>query len=69
MEFIKQFAFEGQSYYPEILGQLFIINTSPIFVGIWNIIKVFLEERTKNKIFLLGEDYKNTLLESVTYIL
>ena len=65
MEFIKIFTHIGQNCYPELLGHFFMINTLPIFLGIWAIIKTFLDERTKNKIFLLGEDYKKTLLEHI----
>jgi len=63
LAFIKLFATIGQSYYPEILGTMFMINTLPFVIAIWTIIKGFLEERTRNKIFIIGEDYKKNVLE------
>jgi len=63
LAFIKLNAAIGQSYYPEILGTMFMINTLPFVIAIWTLIKSFLEERTRNKIFIIGEDYKKNVLE------
>lgn len=40
----------GQDYYPEIMGQMFIVNAPFLFTGVWAIVKGFLDERTRNKI-------------------
>ncbi len=55
----------GQDYYPEIMGQMFIINAPMLFTGIWAIVKGFLDEKTRNKIKILGGKYQKELLEVV----
>ena len=40
----------GQDYYPEIMGQMFIVNAPFLFTGVWAVVKSFLDERTRNKI-------------------
>jgi len=44
----------GQDYYPEIMGQMFIVNAPLLFTGVWAIVKGFLDERTRNKIQIKG---------------
>lgn len=55
----------GQDYYPEILGHMFIVNTPMFFYGMWNIIKVFVDEKTRGKIHILGSNYKKDLLKYI----
>jgi len=55
----------GQDYYPEILGNMFIINVPMFFHGMWNMIKVFVDEKTRSKIHILGSGYKKELLKYV----
>lgn len=57
-----------QDSYPEILGQMFIINTPMLFSGVWAIVKPWLDDKTKAKIKILGSNYKKTLLEYVTLL-
>ena len=47
-----------QDYFPEHLGQMFIINTPMIFKAIWAVVYQMLEERTRKKIVVLGASYK-----------
>jgi hypothetical protein len=47
----------GQDYYPEIMGQMFIVNAPFLFTGVWAIVKGFLDERTRNKISIKGGKY------------
>jgi len=49
-EFIKLAAQIGSDYYPEIMGNLYIVNAPYIFTGAWAVVKSFLDERTRNKI-------------------
>ena len=44
---------------------MFIINAPFLFTGIWMIIKVWLDEKTKEKIHILGGSYKKELLKHV----
>lgn len=67
----QMYAFVGraskiaQDYYPEQLGQLMICNAPMLFTGVWAIIKGWLDERTREKIQILGGGYKKKLLEYV----
>ncbi|KAL7747755.1 cytosolic factor, phosphatidylinositol/phosphatidylcholine transfer protein [Sorochytrium milnesiophthora] len=63
--FVKQISKIGQDYYPELLGNMFIINSPMMFSTIWSVIKMFLDETTAAKIHILGSKYKKTLLEHV----
>mmetsp|Transcript_90097 Transcript_90097/g.124377 ORF Transcript_90097/g.124377 Transcript_90097/m.124377 type:complete len:112 (-) Transcript_90097:134-469(-) len=47
------------------MGNLFVINAPMLFSGIWAVVKGFLDERTRNKIKILGGSYLKTLLEFV----
>lgn len=51
----------GSDYYPEIMGNLFIVNAPMLFSGIWAIVKGFLDEKTRGKIKILGGNFLPTL--------
>ena len=53
----------GGDYYPEIMGNLFVTNAPMLFTGIWAVCKGFLDEKTRNKIKILGGSYKAKLNE------
>jgi len=55
----------GQDYYPEILGSMFIVNAPMFFYGVWNIAKHFVDDKTRNKINILGSGYKKELFKVV----
>ncbi len=55
----------GQDYYPENMGKMFIVNTSPVFTFIYSIVKTFLDPKTRDKIELKGKDFQSRLLEFV----
>lgn len=52
-----------EDHYPEILGSAIVINAPSIFTMIWNLVSKFFDERTRNKIHILGSDYIDTLKE------
>jgi hypothetical protein len=62
---LKAVAQTSQNYYPESLGQLFIINTGLLFKAAWAVCKGFLDEKTRSKILPLGSDYKKKLFDHV----
>lgn len=64
-DFIKIASSIGQNYYPEMLGKMFMINTSTMFSFLWAIVKNFIDEKTRNKITVLKSDYHKQLLEFV----
>lgn len=65
-EIIKLASKIGQDYYPEVLGNMFIINTPMVFHGIWGLIKPFIDEKTKKKIHILGSKYRKELSEFIS---
>lgn len=62
---LKAVAKIDQDYYPEHLGQMFIVNAPFIFKGIWAIVHPMLEERTRKKIMVLGHNYVDKVLQLV----
>lgn len=56
----------AQENYPEILGRMFIVNAPMLFSGIWAIIKPWIDEKTRNKITIIGSGFKDKLLEIVS---
>ena len=59
--FLKQITKIDQEYYPEHLGQMFIINAPKIFSMIWSVVKLWLDKRTLAKIKVYGSDYHEKL--------
>lgn len=55
----------GSDYYPEIMGNTFIVNAPLLFSGVWAIVKGFLDEKTRKKIIIKGGSYQKDLLELV----
>ena len=65
INFIKFAAKFAQDYYPEFLGKMIVVNAPWIFAGVYKLIKGMIDEKTRNKIVILGSDYKQQLLEFV----
>ena len=63
--FIKKQINIVSDYFPGILGSLYFINTGLIFRGIWSTCKYFYDNRTRNRIKLIGFQYKNELLSKI----
>ena len=49
--------------YPELLKRVFVINTGFVFTTVWAFVKMFLVQKTVDKIKILGSDWKSTVLE------
>jgi len=64
-DFVKIASSIAQDYYPEMLGQMFIINAPTLFSMVWGTIKKFVDEKTRNKIQILSTKYQAALLELV----
>lgn len=55
----------GQNYYPEMLGQMWLINAGFFFSAVWTIVKGFIDEKTRKKIVMEKSGYAKKLLELV----
>lgn len=51
--------------YPEMMKRLFVINAPTLFPVLYKLVKPLLSEDMKNKIFVLGSDFKDTLMEYI----
>ena len=51
----------GSDYYPEIMGNLFVVNAPMVFSGIWAIVKGFMDEKTRKKIKIVGTSFMDVL--------
>lgn len=61
----KSFLEVGQRYYPETLGVQFFVNAPLIFLGLWRMIRSWLDPKTAEKFHVLGRDFKPKLLEYI----
>jgi len=50
---------------PELMIKTFLINVPMIFNVVWKIVKLWIEEKTKNKISIIGKDFEKELLKYV----
>lgn len=62
---VKQAAQIGSDYYPETMGNMFVVNAPYLFSGVWAIVRGFLDERTRNKIQIFGGGFEKTLLHYI----
>jgi hypothetical protein len=44
---------------------MFVVNAPMMFTGIWAMVKMWIDEKTKEKIKILGGSYKKELLEFI----
>ncbi|EAR98487.2 CRAL/TRIO, amine-terminal domain protein (macronuclear) [Tetrahymena thermophila SB210] len=63
--FIQLASKVAQENYPEILGRMFIVNAPMLFSGVWAVIKPWIDEKTRNKITIIGSGFKEKLLEII----
>jgi hypothetical protein len=61
-KFVQLAAKLGQDYYPEILGQMFMLNTTFMFNLVFNLVKGLIDKKTVAKMRVLGDKYLDTLL-------
>lgn len=55
-----------QSYYPERLGQVFLIHVPYIFMAAWKMVYPFIDERTRKKIvFVADKNLDATLHDAI----
>jgi len=61
--FIKKTSKVASDYYPECMGNLFVINAPKAFTMCWKVIKGILDPVTAEKIQILGKNYESVLLK------
>jgi len=61
--FLKKTTKIASDYYPECMGNLFVINAPKLFSGCWKLIKGILDPVTTEKIQILGKNYEHVLLK------
>ena len=44
---------------------MFVVNAPYLFSGVWAIVRGFLDERTRNKIQIIGGGFEKTLLQFI----
>lgn len=64
-DFVKLAINIGQDNYPEIMSKMFIVNAPFLFKGAWSVIKPFIDEKTRQKISILGGSYQKELFALV----
>jgi hypothetical protein len=57
VKFGKAIGAIDQDHYPEQLAKMFIVNASGLFTGVWRLVRAFIDDRTKHKIQVLGENF------------
>jgi hypothetical protein len=67
MDFINKLISVCSNYYPGIMEELVFVNTSLVFRSIWAPCKYLYEYETRERIKLLGFDYKNELLKKIQF--
>ncbi len=67
MDFINKLINVCSKYYPGIMEELVFVNTSLVFRSIWAPCKYLYEYETRQRIKLLGFDYKSELLKKIEY--
>lgn len=66
VKYIKTVVSPAQKNVPEHLFKCYIINAPTVFTAGWAVFKSFLEQRTQNKIKIMGTNYLDALLEHVS---
>ena len=59
--FLNVFIDIGTNHYPALFGQMYVVNAGWMFTFIWAMVKVWISEKTKNKVKIFGKNYKKEL--------
>jgi hypothetical protein len=65
MGFLKIASNIAQNYYPEMLGNMILLNTTFFFKAIWTLVKGFIDEKTRAKILVERSSFLPKLLEFI----
>lgn len=64
-KFLKMTVSIAQDYYPELMGNMYIVNAPLSFRILWAFVSPFIDPKTKTKIKILGSDYIKALKEEI----
>ena len=67
LDFINKFISVCTIYYPGIMSNMIFVNTSLVFRSLWAPGKYFYDYETRERISLLGFDYKEELLKKIDF--
>jgi len=62
LSFVKLLILVAQDYYPDMLGNIYLVNTNFFFKAMWSLFSYFIDEKTLSKIVVTRNDYKDSLL-------
>jgi len=65
MNFLKRTIALDRDYYPEMLHKMYILHAPWAFRGAWSVIKTFLPTPMVEKIKILGDNYREILMEDI----
>ena len=65
LSYLKQSFTILQDNYPEALSGCYVLNAGFAFRAFYSAVKIFLDAKTRSKIKVFGEDYKEALLDKV----
>ena len=65
LDFLNLISKLGQDYYPCNMSKMFLLNTNKFFGLVYNLVKGLIDIRTRNKIKILGSDYKGKIYEFI----
>ena len=58
---VKNMAKFSQDFYPEIMGKMFVCNAPKVFVGVFSLIRGWIDEKTREKITIHGTNFYQQL--------
>lgn len=64
-EFLQKYTFLSQNFFPEMLEKLIIINAPIVFKGVWNVVKYWVDKKTRKKIEIHWGSPKEALLKYI----
>ena len=65
LSYIKETLKICQDYYPETLAGCYVLNAGLAFRTFYSAVKIFLDVKTRDKIRVFGENYREGLLERI----
>lgn len=65
LSLLKEFVYIEQRFYPGLLYKFILVNVPWLFSVFWKLVQLWLDDVTKSKFIILGEDYQEKLAEYI----